>query len=93
MSLKFAMLPPNPSRLRGLRHGEKSIETGRRASLEQTLQSIQQIINRLVGIAQYEAALRKRARFVFANRSPNFSRLDYPAYLRRPARIGQHHLH
>ena len=59
--------------------------------MEQTLQAIQRIINRLVGIAQHEAALRKRARFVFANRSPDFSRLDHPAYLRRPARIDQRH--
>ncbi len=59
----------------------------------QTLQLIQRIINRLVGIARYEAALRRRARLVFANPSTDFSRFDYPAYLRRPARISQHHRH
>ena len=36
----------------------------------------------------YEAALRARAHLVFAERGPDFARLEGPAYLRRPARIG-----
>ena len=61
--------------------------------MEQTLQSIQRFFNRMVGIAHYEAALREHARLVFAKRTPDFSRFDCPAYLRRPARIGQLHRH
>ncbi len=56
--------------------------------MEETLQSIQRLFSRVVGIAHYEAALRARAHLVFAERGPDFARLDGPAYLRRPARIG-----
>lgn len=59
--------------------------------MTQTLQSIQRLINRMIGIARYEAALREHARVVFGKRRPDFARFDGPAYLRRSARIGQRH--
>ena len=57
--------------------------------MEMTLQSLQRLFDRLVGVAHYEAALRAHAQVVFAERNFDFARLDGPAYLRRQARIGK----
>lgn len=54
------------------------MNSARSLKLEQTLQSIQRLFNRVVGVAHYEAEWRERARFVGL------------AYLRCSARIGQH---
>jgi len=56
-------------------------------SLQQTMQSIQRLFDRVIGIAHYESALREQAHQIFSAGGPDFSRLEPPAYWRRSARI------
>ncbi len=57
--------------------------------MEQTLQSIRRLFDRVVGIAHYENAVREEARRIFAEHGPDFACLEGPAYLRSQARIGK----
>ena len=57
--------------------------------MEQPLQSIRRLFDRVVGIAHYETSVRKQARRIFAEHGPDFACLEGPAYLRRRARFGK----
>ncbi len=69
--------------------GSKRKNSARSVNLGQTLQTIRNLFDRVVGIAHYENAVREQARRIFAERGPDFACIEGPAYLRRPARIGK----
>ena len=60
--------------------------------MEQTLQSIQRLFNRVVGVAHDASAVREQARRIFAEHGHDFSQFEGPAYLRRHARNSEHSL-